>query len=235
MWMLLLWLGLGSVPAIAQQDPHPAVREVKTLAARKFGPPADLLNGEKYYYPYGNATGHPYLGSTWTGSLQIRGKTYSDLSLKFEIYNQMLVLEYTDLSDAKVSIVVNDEWLDGFTLGDWRFQKFSTPGDQPRYGQVVFEGKVSCIYFWEKKYAPILQQGVKRYEFSDPIRMAWIKNGSQWSEYSGKRSFLKAFPKAMQEPIRDLLKSKRIRFKKLSEKEMHALMEQINQMPGLDG
>jgi hypothetical protein len=232
-WLLLL---LPVLPAslYSQEGSSSAYKTLKENAEIKFGPPASLLNGEKYYYPYGTALGTPYLPSQGGGSLQIRGTVYTHQQLKYDIYNQQLVLEYHDLTHPPVSIVVSIEWLDSFTLGDKIFKKYAGYEGKLRLGQAIYEGKFSCIYFWKKTYSPELQNGTKRFEFSDPERTAFILNDQQWTQFSGKGSFKKAFPKVYQEPVRQLIKQSRIRIRKATDREMRSLMELINQIPGSD-
>ena len=232
-WLLVL-LPILPVSLFCQEGSPSLYETLKENAEIKFGPPASLLNGEKYYYPYGTALGTPYLPLQGEGSLQIRGTVYRHQHLKYDIYNQQLVLEYHDRSHPPVSIVVGTEWLETFTLGDKLFKKYADYEGKLRFGQVIDEGKFSCIYFWKKTYSPELQNGTKRYEFSDPERMAFILDDQQWTQFSGKRGFLRAFPKEYQDPVRQLLKQSRIRIRKATDREMRSLMELINQIPESD-
>lgn len=232
-WLLVL-LSVLPVPLYCQEGSHSSYETLKKDAEAKFGPPASLLNGEKYYYPYGTALGTPYLPSSREGSLLIKGTVYRHQDLKYDIYNQQLILEYHDLTHAPVSIVVGTEWLDSFTLGDRLFKKYTGNNGKLRFGQVICEGRFSCIYFWKKDYSPELQNGTRRYEFSDPERTAFILNDQHWTQFSGRGGFLKAFPKEYREPVRQLLKQSRTRIRKATDQEMRSLMELINQIPGSD-
>jgi hypothetical protein len=235
---LILFLIQVVSPFVFSQKSIPSTyKALKAEAETKYGPSPDLLNGEKYYYPYRAAQGNPYLAVQGgdEGTLQINGQLYPQQKLKYDIYNQLLVLGYSNQSNAPVSIVVRYEWLDYFTLGEKLFKKFPDQAGKTRFGQVIYEGRFSCIYLWKKQYTPNLQEGVKHYEFSDPIRTAYIIDGARWSQFSGKRSFLKAFPKTWQALIKSRMKESRISIKKATDRELGSLMEYINQLPGDEG
>ena len=227
----LLWLPHSLQGQEAGRSPF---KEIKSDAEIRYGPPPELLNGEKYYYPYGSALGNPYLEAPDEGTLLIDGTVYRNQQLKYDIYNQLLVLDYKDLSHAPVSIVVGAQWLESFTLGNKLFKKFPDRDGQIRFGQVIHEGRYSCIYFWKKKYTPDLQNRNNQYEFSESMRSAVILYNHHHSPFTGKRSFIRAFPKTEREQIKQILKEQRIKIKKARDPEMRALMERINQIPGSD-
>ena len=229
--LLLLWL---AYPARAQDTGLAEYEELKSQAENKFGPPAELLNGEKYYYPYSTSIGNPFLQVSGNGSLQIDGTVYRDQQLKYDIYNQLLVLEYRDQSFAPVSIVVGMERLDSFTIGGLSFKKYRDPEGNMQYGQVVYEGRYSLIYFWRKTYSPELGNGGKQYEFSESMRTSVILSDQHRYPYKGNRSFIRVFPKGDREQIKQEIKNQRIRVKKATDREMKAIMEKINQITGSD-
>ncbi len=95
------------------------------------------------------------------------------------ICNDIVILDYTVLSGAAASIVLRNEWVDQFYIGGRLFRKYEDEGGEERFGQLIYEGEISCIYFWEKEYTPDLQNGQNRYKFFDPVRNASIVT---WAE-----------------------------------------------------
>ena len=55
-FMLLFQLS----PLLAQEISDLSFLEIKEDADERYGPSTDLLNGEKYHYPYRSARGNPF-------------------------------------------------------------------------------------------------------------------------------------------------------------------------------
>lgn len=219
-------------PMLAQDVADFSFLEISKDASERYGPSADLLNGEKYYYPYRSASGNPFfeVSGDKGASIQIDGKLYENQKIRYDIYNQLMVLDYKDRSGAAGSIVLRNEWLDYLVIDGYQFKKFPDVNGLERFGQVIHEGYFSCIYFWEKEYSPNFQQGEKIYRFSEPHLRSNIVIQDHFYPYSGKSKFLKCFPKQYHVKIKTYMKEKRIRIRKVSNPEMNSLMVFINQL-----
>ena len=232
---LFSFLFLFLVVSIYGQDTAEShYMDVRQLAEEQYGPRAELINGEKYNYPYRSDSGDPFFesGASDIATVQINGRMYDDQKIKYDIYNQLMVLEFTYSSGARESIVLRNEWLDFVLIGNRHFSLFPKEDGSPRFGQVITKGRYSCIYFWEKRYLPNLSYGAKHYAFSTPIRHAYVVVAEQFISYKSKRSFLKCFPKPNKPTIKQHMKEYRIRFRKVTDKEMNSLMTFINNIPG---
>ncbi len=216
----------------SQETSDVSYLEIRDDAEEKYGPSTNLLNGVKYHYPYRSARGNPFfeVQGEQDASIQINGRLYEKQKIKYDIYNQFIVLDFLNSSGAPGSIVLSNEWLDYLVIGGCQFKKFSDENGSERFGQVIFEGNFGCVYFWEKEYSPNLHDGERHYQFSDPIRHPCIVIQEQFYPYSGKRSFLKCFPEQNQLQIKSYLKEKRIRIRKSTDLEMQSLMGYINQL-----
>lgn len=208
--------------------------EIREDAEKRYGPSSDLLNGEVYKYSYKTTRGNPFLWVPvgYDASVQIKGRVYENQRISYDIYNQLMVLDFVDRSGGPGSVVLRDEWVDHLILGGTLFKQFTDENGSERYGQVIFEGKASCVYFWEKRYLPDLHEGEKLYYFTDPIRQSLIVMNGYSAPYTGNRSFLKCFPKQQQQRIRVYLKENRIKVKKADDRDIQSLMESINQLFG---
>jgi len=227
-FILLLWVS----PLQSQGLTDPSSEQARENAEKKYGPVAELVNGVKYYYLYWADTGDPFFRSEESKgiSIQIKGRLFEKQDIRYDIYNQLIVLDYTDVSGADASIVLRNEWVDYFYVGGRLFREYPDEDGKLSFGQVIYEGNVSCVYFWQKKYDPDMQNGRKNYKFSKPIRNASIITEGETRKYKGKGSFLKCFPKNQQAEIKGYLKAQRIKFKKAGDPEMKGLMEFINQL-----
>ena len=219
-------------PLLSQDTANLNYLEIREDAEERYGPSADLFNGEKYYYPYRSAGGDPFfeVHNDHNASALIKGKLYENQTIRFDIYNQLMVLDFMDRSGAPGSIVLRNEWLDYIILGGYLFKKFPDQNGFKRFGQVIYEGNYSCVYFWEKSYSPDLHDGEKYYQFSEPIRQSLLVVDDRFYPYAGKRSFLTCFPGQNQLQIKTYLKEKRIRIRKATDLEMQSLMEYLNQL-----
>lgn len=219
-------------PLLAQDTTDFSLLEISKDANKRYGPNANLLNGEKYHYPYRLARGNPFFevkGDEGV-SIQINGRVYENQKIKYDIYNQLIVLDYKDRSGAPGSIVLRNEWLETMIIDGNQFKKYPDENGMERFGQVIYEGNFSCLYFWEKEYTPDFQRGEKSYRFSDPKRHAYILAHGHFSSYSGRKSLLKCFPKPIQLRIKTYIKENRIRIKKVDDLQMQSLMVYINQL-----
>ncbi len=216
---------------VAQGSGYNAIR---ADAEERYGPDADLLNGEKYNYAYRSDRGTPFfeVPGDPLALVQIKGKIYENQKIRFDIYNQLMVLDYLDRSGAPGSIILRDEWTDDIRIGAFLFKKFPDAKGNRRFGQVIFEGSFSCLYFWEKNYLPDLHEGENHYYFTEPMRQAVVINQGNSTPFTGNRSFLDCYPDGQVVQIKKYLKEQRIRVKKAPDQEMMKLMEYINQIPG---
>lgn len=223
-------------PLVAQKtSPAPYVG-IRKDAEASYGPDPDLLNGKKYNFIYHSAKGSPFfeVHGNALSSIQIKGKKYEEEQVKFDIYNQLVVLDFSDLSGATSSIVLRDDWVDYFSIGSIPFKKFPDKYGKLRFGQVLYEGRITCVYFWKKTYVTELKEGEVYYSFSKPVREAVIILEGEACSFKNNKSFLNCFPQELRGPVKSQIKSRHIRIRKAGNLEVQALMQYINQIPGYE-
>jgi hypothetical protein len=223
--------------------------ELMIEAEQKYGLDPELINGEKYNYHYSTASGDPFfelgrdristmennrmvysgVAQDLLASIVIKGKQYSKQRIRYDIYQQLVILDYIDQHGARASLVLRNSWVDQFEIEGQTFKKFKDPRGKVRFGQVVFEGPVSCVYFWKKDYTPELQNGQKTYSFSEPIREAVLIRDGQSCNFQNRRSFLNCFPREERTGVKAYLKEEHIKLRKADPDEMKRLMKRINE------
>lgn len=228
--MLLQLFTLVTVQA--QDAGPPSLKKIRQQAEKLYGPDPDLFNGRKYNDTYRTTEGHPFfeVNSDLPSTLKIRGKVYRDQQLRFDIYNQLLVLDYTDFSGATGSIILRDERVDYFTLGKLLFKKFPDSDGELRFGQVIHEDVYSCIYFWDKMYMTELRDGKRYFSFSDQQRNAVIVRNGIALPYKNQKSFLKCFPREDRPVIKSFLKEEGIRVQRAGDPEMIFAIQHVNRL-----
>jgi hypothetical protein len=215
----------------AQSGIDPSLQEIREEAERRYLPSDELMNGEKYNYAYRSDDGTPFLEIPGDppASVQISGKRYVDQRITYDIFNQVMVLKYTDLSGARGSLVLQHERVGEVEIGAYRFRWFENIEGTGRYGQVIGRGKYQIVFFWEKQYLPDLQNGNNHYFFSEPVRRGYLLQDGQMCPFKNKRSLVKCFPDPLRDPVKTYLKTNRIRVGKATPEEVGGLMDTINQ------
>lgn len=160
---------------------------------RKYGNDADLVNGEKYYNPYLQSQGDPFLYTDPRPAvIKVYDKEFEGQLLRYDIFNQQLILDFQDIYGATSSLVMRDEWVRSFAFGNLQFVQMKDPEGLDAYYQLVAHGQLSCVYRWSKDHLLSLSSGVQNYYFTEPNKVSYLVIGEQFYPYRSNRSFLKA-------------------------------------------
>jgi hypothetical protein len=235
--MLLIgsWLS-GSLLLRAQSGVDSSYREIREEADSRYVPSDLLLNGEKYNYTYLSDDGTPFfeVPGDPPASVRYEGKNYSGQQIRYDIYNQLMVLEFTDISGAKGSLVLQHERLGEVEIGTYRFRWFPDDAGAGRYGQVIGEGPFQAVLFWEKQYLPDMENGKENYFFTDPVYKAFLRHDGQMCPFRRNRSLVRCFPDPLKDPVKLYLKKQHIRIRKAAPEGIRDLLNHLNQMEGYE-
>ena len=139
-----------------------------------------LYNGKAWHNLYSNIKGDQFLFSKdlLTGSLTINGKSYNNLSISYDIYNDEIITPTTQGTILKL----NKEMVDSFTLlfqyKKYRFKNTlqdSLP-DIKGYVNVLYSGK-SSLYVKYKKEIQLLAVDDKYDLFFQTYHVYFLKDG----------------------------------------------------------
>jgi hypothetical protein len=190
-----------------------------------------LFNGKLYrYYVAPGTLGTQFLNGTnpVEGSVQIRGITYDKRLLKYDIYNQQLVLQYFAPNGGVNQIVVSDAWLEAFSLGEADFRVLHSQDSLRRIYQVIGIGPLRIMYYWSKQFALDILVGAVNHRFSLPEKTTFLWMDNEFKEYSGKRSFVSLFEKDKQPELKKFLRRNRISVRKSTDAEILELINFCN-------
>lgn len=194
-----------------------------------YGSDAALVNGEKYYYPYNSQAGDPFLNRReQKATIWIMDRVFEDQILRYDIYNQYLVLEYEDRFGGNNNLVLRKEWVRSFTLGDRFFRKMEGPEGEAGFFQEIFADSLSCYYYWKKDYLLKLTSGVQSYYFTEPIREAYLLINGHFYHFRNNSGFISTFDKNIRKPVKDYIRQNHVKMKKVSDREMHDLVKYCN-------
>lgn len=225
--ILLIFLGVAGMNTWGQ-----SIIEYLAECDMKYGSDADLINGEKYFYPYSQVDGHPFLSfEAQETDLRIREKDFEGQLIKYDIFNQLLVLEFKDLYGSTSSLVLRNEWVESFHLDHQLFINLEGPGGELGFHQVVHQGSISCYYAWSKDYQLNQNSGAQSYYFTDPIKKSFLLVGGEYYPFKNNRTFLKSFSKDQRKAIKLFMNQSKIKVNKSPESQMRHLLEYCNSLP----
>lgn len=198
---------------------------LSTLDARPISPniqvfePLDptLINGKQYTFFVYHVEGHQYLNAEGfeLGTIRIKGKTYNNQLLRYDIYNQALLLKFRDQFDAEKIIIVSDAWLTNFTIGTMFFEVVENSDGKKKITQKIDGEGISIVFEWEKTLT--LNPTSSIYKFSEPIRKGYLIINGEKFKFAGNRSFSRAFGKENEKKVRKYLRQNRIKVKKAND------------------
>jgi hypothetical protein len=197
---------------------------------KAFGLDPLLYNGKKYTYFLPSGTGgHQFLVSPeyLKGSVTIKGKTYTDLELNYDIFNQELLIRYRNETGATSILEVSEAWLESFSLGDSRFEYIHHENDAGIY-QVLGSGSVRILYTWKKELKLETGTNPARYNFTLPKRATSLEIDNTVVPFRSRGSLIKIFPPECNEMIKDYLQQHKIRIKSSSDQSMSRLADFLN-------
>lgn len=130
----------------------------------------NLINGKIWSNRYKKFYGSSFLFEDYflPGTVSINGKTYDNVSVKFDIYSDQVLIP---INSAEI-IQLNKEIVDSFSITyENHVYKFIRSGidpmrsDEPAgYYNLLYSGKVSCFIKYKKYIRPGLEKG-RDFEF----------------------------------------------------------------------
>ena len=226
--MIVIVALLGLLELYPQQ---PSITDFLAECEMKYGSDADLVNGEKYFYPYARVLGDPFFfPEPRTAAIIIHEKEFKGQLLRYDIFNQKLILDYQNIYGVSSSLVLRSEWVESFAFEGHRFKKLQGPDSKPGFFQVVSEGHIECVYLWSKKYLLNLNSGVQNYYFTDPDKESFLRIDGQFYPFKSNRNFLGVFDPAIQKPIKQFMRQSKIKVKTASDSQMRHLIEYCNSL-----
>ena len=96
--------------------------QIYSAAEQEYGIDQELVNGVHFENIYRYSIGHPYLEADTfkNGSVVYRGKKHSDLLLKYDIYNQQLLVKYL-FNDGHIIFYLPKEFISEFNIENKKY------------------------------------------------------------------------------------------------------------------
>ena len=202
---------------------------------RVYGYDPLLYNGRVYYfYPQPGTGGTQYLLDAFDthGTITLRGVTYTNLTINYDIYNQLLVLKYKNAIGSASLIEISEAWLEKFDLEGRHFEILTGNDTTKRIYQVVGKGNDKILYFREKQMLLHNLEVSGLYYFSKVIKEMYVLSGKRLVKFSNNRSFIAAFSPSEKELIKKYLRKNNLNVKKANDFKMNELINYCNTLGG---
>jgi len=219
---------LGLPNLFAQQA---SITDYLAECERKYGSDADLVNGEKYFYPYRQSQGDPFFFSdSHSAVIRIHDKEFAGQQLRYDVFNQKLILDFQDIYGASSSLVMRSEWVESFAFEKQDFIRMKGPEGEPEFFQLVTGGQISCVYKWSKDQLLNLTSGVQSYYFTEPTKESYLVIEGKFYPYRSNRAFLKAFDPELQKSVKQFIKQAKVKVNKAPDSQIRHLVEYCNSL-----
>lgn len=195
-----------------------------------------LYNGRMYYYsPQPGTLGTQYLYDAFDphGSLTVKGATYSNLVLNYDLYNQQLIMEYKNSLGSSCLVAISDAWLESFTLVGCNYEIVAEADGNKRIYQVLGKSPAKVLYYQAKELLLDNMKNSKDHYFSTIRMKKYVMTKGNLSAFYNNRSFVKAFNPGVHNLIKKHIRNHSINVKEASDLIMTELINYCNTLPGL--
>jgi hypothetical protein len=137
----------------AQQPGENFIAELDELVAESYGPDQHLINGIEYINLHIRSEGHKFLAEDkfYRGRVVIDKKVYKDVFLKYDIFNQQVLLLIQHPSGGNKQIILNNIRIDEFEINGRIFHKYTFPHTGTLFYQVIGNDEMACLYHFKKQ------------------------------------------------------------------------------------
>jgi hypothetical protein len=191
-----------------------------------------LVNGIFYQDKYWRKIGHQFLleDQLYNGILVYKGEVYKGVDMKYDIYDQQLIICVKNNNSA-IWIVPPGDFISAFSFGDKSFSKYNF-GGVARYYQVVFDKeKLKCLYYWFKQRGESNKLNYSGYnEFTDSEKENFLALDGSLFKYKNNKSFIEIFPVNIKGRVKDYVSNNHINVTKSSDEKMKELLAYCNSL-----
>ena len=214
--LILFFVSFTIIDISAQWNapfPKPEFLSVYNQAKEKNLIDPIIANGVFYENPYMSAVGHPFLGEdvTYDGYVVFRGKLYKGVKLKYEIFDQKLIL-FRGKDRTLESTILTKEFVSEFSILNQQFKKLTFNDNTQQFFEVVAEtDQISCYYSWYKTRSETQNdKNFRIFSFSEQRHKDYLYFDGKFYRYKNNKSFLKLLPEEIRAEVKSYLKTERI-------------------------
>lgn len=187
-----------------------------------------LYNGVYYsYHVPSTASGSPYFNGPdfVDGAVRLRGVRYDHLALQYDMLHQQLVLRFLVAGGGVKRIVISEAWLESFDLQGAHFEYLNRKDTLQEIFQVIGTHPVRVAYSWSVEMRLNTRTGAQKFDFSKPVRTAYLITGKGWFPYRSNKEFAAGLNEHRREEIRQYLSQHKIRVRRISDTDLEKLLD----------
>ncbi len=174
-----------------------------------------LYNGRAWRNLYTKIKGDPFLFSTdfLSGTVTIGKKTFEQLKLKYDIFNDELLI----ISDRGLILQLNHEMIDFFSLSwlekEYRFRRIEPDSLNTLSGfvNVLYDGTTPLYVKYKKEI--LLLAVENKYDMFNQVQRVYISKDGKYNLISSRRDFLNQL-KDRKQQVKSYIRSNNLRIKK---------------------
>ncbi len=201
----------------------------RSIIENTYGPDPRLVSGKLYRGArQGSVAGHPYyIDENWkTGYVIIDSLYFDSLLLKYDVLENKLVLNTSNISNSNVSLCLNINNISRFSIDGHNFIPFPPEKDRPdrRFSEAVVEGDLSHLIL-KRKVLGIDGTGVD-YSYKTHENQYLLFN-NELIRFRSKRTFFKLFP-AFKNELKKYIRQKNLILLRKNPENLKKLTEYCN-------
>jgi len=192
-----------------------------------------LHNGEVYnYFPGVGVKGHQYFEQKdfIEGTISVRGTTYENVFLNYDILNQQVILKYLDPQGSNRLLAVSKAWLEKFSIGEEQFSVILKFDGQKIIVQTLNEGSIQLHIQWTKKLVADISFVSEYYTFDKKHQTLYISYNNTLQEYKNTKTILALLNPSAQEKVKKYMRLKKIKNRSNSMEQLNELLVYCNQL-----
>lgn len=230
---LLLFILFANSALKAQLDgsKQSLFNQIYLAAEKEYGINQELINGFLFENKYQDAVGHPYLLNYYSdqGSVIYRGMRYSNLSLRYNLYDQQVLLIYIS-NGVEYKLHLLNEFISEFKIENKKFiNKGFDDNENKKFYQVIGEDyPINVLYFWQKGLSDLYISNSDIKKFSSGQKETFILMYDKLISFNGNSSFARKFSSKSKPEIKKYIRKNNIKVKQANDQKMELLMEFIN-------
>ncbi len=197
-----------------------------------------LYNGRIYsFFPPQNISGHQYLINEetladknifYTGQIILDGNSFNNIFIKYDIYNQKLLLKISFRSGGEKIIEISEDKLQSFAFDDKNFVLEKLDKNNYKIFQTIGNERIKLYYYWFKRLDIKSGSNAGSQIFTKALKIKHLKKDSQIIRFNTNRMFIMLFEEKNQEELKKYIRKNKLNVKKASEEQMLKLINFCN-------
>lgn len=184
-----------------------------------------LNNGRAWRNLYYKIKGDQFLfiGEFLPGSVKIEGRTFDNLRLKYDIYNDELIM----ITDNGIIIQLNKEMVESFSMVFDKIYNFrnieaDTLNSLSGYVNVLYDGNISLYVKYRKEILQLVVEN--KYDMFNQINRIYVKKDGVIFRVDTKREFLNLF-KDKKQQLHAFIRSEKLKLSRKNPESFQPVVE----------